>query len=148
MGTSKTRGGYVRNVWFANISIGDVTGDALMGILTHYGASGEAFGSPRRRSESPRRRSASTLTDIRDIHFAKISRTKSAPKASHGPGAFGCFSAEVPCRNITFTDVSLEPAAGSWSCEHVSDSSGKVTNVSPEGLSDCIENSITGVTLV
>jgi len=125
--TSKTRGGYVRNVWFMNISIGEVTGDSVLGILTSYGGS---------HSDSTH------LTDIRDIHFVGINRTANAPEASHGPGTFGCFSDSAPCHNITFTDVSLAPARGDWSCKYISEGSGNVKNVVPSGLSKCINKNI------
>lgn len=123
--TSKARGGFVRNVWFTNVSIGDVTSDSLLGILTSYGGSG---------SSTPH------LTDIRGIHFRDISRPAGAPKGKHGPGTFNCFS-EAPCQNMTFTDVFLEPVEGSWSCTYVSGDVISVKGVSPNGLSKCIQGS-------
>lgn len=117
--TAASRGGYVANVHYLNNTLGNVVGDALLGILTSYGGGG-----------SP---PAPTLTQIANISFETVSRLAGAPPGPKGAGAFGCF-ADHPCVNVSFTDVTLNPVEGTaWKCSHMTEVS--VENVSPTGLS-------------
>jgi polygalacturonase len=142
--TSAKRGGYIRDVLFRDIVVGDVYGDAVLGILTSYGDSdsGSGNGSAGSSASAIAAAADTALTDIRNIRFENISR--GGPKIDDkGAGAFGCF-AEQPCENVTAFGVHLDPARG-WTCSHVHspDAPGRktVVDVSPGGLSACLRGS-------
>lgn len=128
--TAKARGGFIRNVWYQNITLGEVESDQILSITTSYGGSG---------SEAP------TLTDIDGIHFVNVTRAPGAKRNTKGPGMWSCFST-APCNNITLTDVHLEPVDGEWACEHITN--GKVENVSPIGLTKCFKAAVEGLPAV
>ena len=138
--TSATRGGYIRDVLYRRIAIGDVVGDAVLGILTSYDDQ-EAAGGASRATRATSAADAPPLTDIRNIRWENI--TRGGPHiADKGAGAFNCF-ADQPCANVTLYGVHLDPARG-WACSHVSspDAPGRkaVVDVSPSGLSTCLHN--------
>jgi hypothetical protein len=117
--TAPPRGGYVTNVVYFNNTIGNVTGDALLGILTSYGGGGDP---------------APELTRIQNIAFDTVTRLPSSPTDVKGAGAFKCFNANNPCMNVSFTNLSLDPVSPTpWVCSFMSNTS--VTNASPAGLS-------------
>ena len=119
--TSAARGGFVRNVVIRDNVLGNITGDALLGILTSYGS---------KKSPDP----APVLTQIGNIRWSNITRLAGAPNIGHGAGNFGCFS-QAPCANLTWSNIALNPVGSPpWRCEHVSGMA--VENVSPAGLSD------------
>ena len=142
--TSATRGGYIRDVLYRRIAIGDVVGDAVLGILTSYGHAAGGTGRPGRATSATSATSAAgnaPLTDIRNIRWENI--TRGGPHiADKGAGAFNCF-ADRPCANVTFYGVHLEPAQG-WACHHVSspDVPGReaVVDVNPSGLRTCLHH--------
>lgn len=127
--TAKSRGGYIRNIWYQNVTLGDVESDQILSITTSYSGG----------------TSAPTLTDIDGIHFVNVTRVPGAKKNKKGPGEWSCFST-APCKNITLTDVHLEPVDGDWKCEFVTN--GKVENVSPSGLSKCFKGSNKGLAVL
>ena len=145
--TSAARGGYIRDVLYRNIAVGDVVGDAVLGILTNYGDSGDSASAGSRFSADSNAGSIANLantalTDIRNIRFENISR--GGPKIDdQGAGAFRCF-AEQPCENVTFFGVHIDPAKG-WTCNHVHSPDvpdrKTVVDVSPSGLSTCVHGS-------
>lgn len=122
--TAWARGGYVVNVTYNNNSIGNIVGDAVLGILTHYGASSNAKLGP-----SPH------LTRIQNVAFRNISRTADATTDTHGAGAFNCFGKMAPCINISFENIALDPVSSDpWQCTAITGAS--VTDVAPKGLSE------------
>jgi hypothetical protein len=127
--TTSTRGGYIRDVLYRRVAVGDVTEDAVLGILTDYGSSDDDIVN-----------SDSVLTNITNIRWENI--TRSGPKIDdQGAGIFDCF-AKQPCQDITFYGVQIQPAK-TWECSHmiIKDNGSPVIDVSPGGLSSCISHS-------
>ena len=126
--TSPSRGGYIRNVKYSNISVGDIVGDKVISLTTSYGSSsssssshggGGSDGGASDVADPP-------LTDIENIQYTNIIR-KGAIIASKGAGSFSCFK-QAPCKTVTLQSVVLDPATG-WECENVK--GGTAHHVSP-----------------
>ena len=140
--TSATRGGYIRSVTYRNITVGNILADNVISVTTSYGSSID--GTPV--NTGPVGKSAiAQLTDIRNIHYANISRGDGKNVHDTGAGSWQCFGM-APCRNVTLRDVHLDPTSGGWRCSHVHNpdagSSKPVNDVSPPGLSRCFGSSV------
>eukprot|EP00659_Diplonema_papillatum_P008116 gene8116-12484_t len=110
--TSTSRGGYIRNILYKDLVVGDT--QLVLGINTNYS------------SASP----YTPLTDIRNIRFENITRVSGTTIAPQ-PGSFVCWDAPNDCKNITVKDVHLEPVTGGWTCDNAELTA---TDVSPAGL--------------
>jgi len=123
--TAASRGGYIRDVIYHNISLGDIVADSVISLTTSYGESDR----PATTAPHP----SAPLTELRDIHYALISRA--GPKISDkGAGSWTCF-ADAPCYNVTMADVNLSPAAG-WSCKYLQNATAAKV-VPADGLDAC-----------
>lgn len=118
--TAASRGGYVRNVTYEKVVLGNITGDSIISLTTSYGGGGGT---------------ASPLTQISNVSYSNISVHSPSAK---GAGSWKCFK-DMPCQNFALNDVQLSPIQG-WTCEHLVDS--KAENVSPSGLTDCFRHSL------
>jgi polygalacturonase len=124
--TAASRGGYVRNVVYQNITMGQIVGDALISVTTSYGLASLAP------SPSPPSPPPTALTDMRNIAYTAI-RRGGPILAAKSAGTFSCFSTHQ-CVNISLTDVHLEPAQG-WRCQATNASHSH--NVTPSGSASC-----------
>lgn len=133
--TSGSRGGYIRDVLYRNITIGDVVSDKVISLMTTYGYQSASPSSLRQSGPLV------TPTDIRNVRYVSVSRG-GAKIHDGGAGQWSCFK-DAPCHNITLKDVNIDPAEG-WSCSYVKSpdvgSFKAVDNVSPRGLSKCFGN--------
>eukprot|EP01060_Flectonema_neradi_P040657 TRINITY_DN9360_c0_g1_i1.p1 TRINITY_DN9360_c0_g1~~TRINITY_DN9360_c0_g1_i1.p1 ORF type:complete len:435 (+),score=63.08 TRINITY_DN9360_c0_g1_i1:73-1305(+) len=119
--TAPSRGGFIRNVLYENITIMDAS--TILGLSTVY------------KSSAP---PAPVLTDIFNISYKSISR----PAGSSGghAGYFTCFEKPaVGCRNLQFEDIDIQGTTDGWSCQNVNSS--VVHDVQPTGLSKCLSDS-------
>ena len=88
--TSPTRGAYVRDVAYDNITIGNVVDDFVISLTTSYGGS---HGSP----------PASALTEITGVSYSNIRRGGSTIHDT-GAGEWECFP-KRPCTNFSMLEV-------------------------------------------
>eukprot|EP00051_Salpingoeca_urceolata_P007327 m.96644 g.96644 ORF g.96644 m.96644 type:complete len:438 (-) comp15198_c0_seq1:125-1438(-) len=118
--TASTRGGYVRNVRYENVVLGEIEKDAMFSLTTSYG-----------HEEQPLSRGSGDngLTDIVNLSYINITTTGKSATAK-GAATWSCFS-DKPCDGITLHDVNLDPAKG-WKCDHVKN--GKADSVKPDGV--------------
>jgi polygalacturonase len=148
--TSSTRGGFVRNVTYRNVTLGEVVGDAFISLTTSYGG------------RSTVGRDAPPLTEIRGIRYESIRTAttattatttrdglgagKSASSKHATAGIWDCFEGR-PCEDVELVNVNLTSIASpwrranggaAWSCSHVGGSGTLVDDVVPAGLSKCL----------
>ena len=82
-----------------------------------------------------------TSMRIEDVTFRDITATGHAYD-----GTFAC-DADSPCRGFVFRDVRLASTKGEWRCKAgtgdkcCAHAAGKVVDVQPEGLTDCLKHS-------
>ena len=99
--TGKARGGYIRDVFITNVSLGLIYHGAALTISASSG------------NEEPTI-SKSRWTKISGVHFKDIRRTEPGLATHGGAVEFDCFP-HIPCSDITFEDIELSPL-GNWRC--------------------------------
>jgi polygalacturonase len=132
--TSSTRGGFVRNITYRNVTLGDIVGDAFISLTTSYGV-------------STMERDVSPLTEIQGIRYEKIRSTRKIIASDRSvsmlskhatAGIWNCFEGR-PCEDLELVDVHLTSRGDDdWSCSHVGRNGTRVDDVSPSGLSVCL----------
>lgn len=125
--TATTRGGFIRDVIFSNITLGDIS-YTLMDVQTNYEEQGNHAGLAGLRDQQ-------TLTAISDISYLDIRTSGSTAKNYHA-GIWQCYR-EQPCVNMTLENIDAEPAQG-WECSNVVGAT--VKNVQPPGATDCFKH--------
>eukprot|EP00946_MAST-07B_sp_MAST-7B-sp1_P000886 g886.t1 len=145
--TSSTRGGFVRDVKYRNITLGNVDGDAFISLTSNYGGS----------KETSRIQDASApLTEIRGLRYEGIRTAGGSGSGSDGGGGslqskyssagiWDCFWSR-PCEDVELVDVNLTSTESQrqadshsdWTCNHVGKQGTLVDNVAPPGLSKCM----------
>lgn len=133
--TSSTRGGYVRNISYSNITLGNIVSDAFISLTSSYGDSSEW------KDTYP---NDFDFTDIRGIQYDRIRLTNNASSDQGAVGKWKCFR-EMPCKDFIFQDINLTAESkqhiaqeSQWKCSNVHDV--KIQNVLPIGLSSCMSS--------
>lgn len=129
--TAAQRGGYIRNVTYRRIEIGQVdVGSPLITLTTSYVEVTAANAPPS--AETP---ADEPLTVISGLRYESIRRAEGYADATSAQraGSWQCFG-DAPCKGVSLADVALDGVAG-WSCSHVV--GGVARNVTPGGLTEC-----------
>jgi hypothetical protein len=120
--TSPTRGAYIRDVAYDNITVGNVQHDYVISLTTSYGSS---------KGKHPK----SALTEIAGVRYSNI-RRGGATIHDTGAGEWECF-AERPCVNFSMVEVDIAPAQ-KWKCSNLDKASTHAVAVQPsQGLGEC-----------